>query len=581
MSYRPFRNIGRSFLAACAVSVVVVTSGLCANAQSTTAPSSSNPSRVDIFTGFSYMGAHGTVQPAGFKYDSVNLGVIGSGAYWFNKYVGAEGVFIGNPDGCPDGNCPVGGDSFYGGYVGPIFRAPMQNFTLFAHGLVGGVRGSGPNQNTGGATDISVEPWQWGPSVMVGGGMDYDLPWFHHMMGIRLFEADYRYIHLDFGPANPALLVTGGRANMSSAELSSGILFHFGHIVPPPPIAYSCVASPASVMPGDTVTVTGTATNVLPKKTAEYSWSGDGSPKSTSNVVTVSMTAPGTYKVMGHVSDDGMKPGRFADCSASFTVTLPPPPTVSCSVTPSSGLTGTSATVTATGSGAAPLTYSYSGTGVAPSSSSSTTLSTSGASAGTISITCNVADKYNQTASASASFMVTTPPPPPPPAVKPHTSALCQIGFDNDKKRPVRVDNEAKACLDAIAISMNDPLAKLAIVGNSAVKPEKTKAAQAAAEKAAWKASEERAINEKEYLVKEKKVDATRISLYTGTTGTNVDTNTLIPSGATLSTTGLTPVVEKPMPVKKAPAKKVPAKPATKPAPAKPAAKKPTTPAKK
>jgi hypothetical protein len=158
------------------------------------------------------------------------------------------------------------------------------------------------------------------------------------------------------------------------------------------------------------------------------------------------------------------------------------------------------------------------------------------------------------------------------------TKALCQIGFDNDKKRPVRVDNEAKACLDAIAMSMNDPNAKLAIVGNSAVKPEKTKAAQAYAEKAAWKASEERAVNEKIYLVDEKKVDASRISLYTGTTGTNVDTNTLIPSGATLSTTGMTVVVEKPRPVVHH--KMAPAKTATKPAPAKPATKKKAAPAK-
>jgi hypothetical protein len=493
------------------------------------------------------MGAHGQVQPAGLKYDSVNLGVEGSVAYWFNKYVGAEGVFIGNPDGCPNGNCPVGGDAFYGGYAGPIFRAPMQNFTLWAHGLAGGVRGSGPNQNTGGATEISVEPWEWGPSLMAGGGMDYDLPWFNHHFGIRLFEADYRYIHLDFGPANPALLVTGGRANLSAAELSSGLLFHFGHIVPPPPVTYSCSVSPASVMPGDTVTITGTATNVLPKRTPEYSWSGDGNPHSTSNVVTVSITAPGSYTVKGHVSDDGMKPGRFADCSVAFTVTLPPPPTVSCSVVPSSGLAGTTATVTATGSGAEPLTYSYTGNGVAPSSTSSTTLSTTGDSAGSIGITCNVSDKYNQTASASASFMVTTPPPPPPPVAQPTTQALCQIGFDNDKKRPVRVDNEAKACLDAVAMSMSsDPTAQLAIVGNSAVKPEKSKAGQAAAEKAAAKAAEERAINEKKYLVDEKKVDASRISLYTGTTGTNVDTNTLIPSGATLDTTGITPVVGKP-----------------------------------
>ena len=220
--------------------------------------------------GFSYMGSHGTVQPSGIKFDSVNLGTEGSVAYWFNKYVGAEGVFIGNPDGCPNGGC-TGGDAFYAGYVGPIFRAPMQNFTLFAHGLAGGVHGSGPNVAlySGGPTEFA-EPWRWGPGLLAGGGMDYDLPWFHHHLGIRLFEADYRYIHLDYMALRSQGVSYGGRANLSAAELSfSGILLHFGSIIPPPPIAYALGNGPTErSTPGDQVTrSSGTATNVPPKKT--------------------------------------------------------------------------------------------------------------------------------------------------------------------------------------------------------------------------------------------------------------------------------------------------------------------------
>jgi hypothetical protein len=520
MSYRPFRNIGRSLLAACAVSVL--TASLCAQtAPSPTATGSPNPSRWDVFMGFSYMGSHGVVQPAGLKFDSVNLGVIGSGAYWFNKYVGAEGVFIGNPDGNPNGDGP-GGDAFYGGYAGPIFRAPMTNFTLFAHALAGGVRGSGPNNNAPAATEH--EPWTWGPSVMAGGGMDYDLPWFKHRFGIRLFEADYRFIHLNYNGAPGGAL--GGRANLGAAELSSGILMHFGSIMPPPPIAYACsvTAPTGTINAGDPVTITGTATNVLPKKTPEYSWSGDGGAKGSSNVLTLTTAAiaPGgadaSYTVKGHVSDDGMKPGRFADCSVTFAVKAPPlpppPPPPAPKPTPK------------------------------------------------------------------------PPAPPAPPAPKPTAKALCSIGFNNDPKRPVRVDNEAKACLDDITLNaQRDPSAKLAIVGNSAVKPAKTKAATALAEKAALRAASERAYNEKVYLVQEKGVDASRISLYTGSTGTNVDNTTLIPAGASFDTSSYKALPDKPVPakkapVKKAPAKKAPAKPATK-APAKPATKKPVTPATK
>jgi hypothetical protein len=64
------------------------------------------------------------------------------------------------------------------------------------------------------------------------------------------------------------------------------------------------------------------------------------------------------------------------------------------------------------------------------------------------------------------------------------------------------------------------------------------------AAKMADKRAAERAVNEKEYLVKEKGLDASSISVYTGTAGTNSDATTLIPAGATLDMTGLTPVDE-------------------------------------
>ena len=55
---------------------------------------------------------------------------------------------------------------------------------------------------------------------------------------------------------------------------------------------------------------------------------------------------------------------------------------------------------------------------------------------------------------------------------------------------------------------------------------------------------QQRAVNEKDYLVTEKGIDASRISVYTGTAGTKSSATTLIPDGATFDTTGLTPVDE-------------------------------------
>lgn len=529
MSHRPLRNTGRLMLAACAVSLG--TAGLSAQtAPSTPAPIGPNPSRVDLFAGYSYFGAHGQVKPAGIRYSSVDLGAIGSGAYYFNKYAGMEIVAVANPDGQNDG--------FYAGYAGPIFRAPMQNFTLFAHGLAGGVRGGGPNSEN--PSTFEHEPYQWGASLMTGGGMDYNLPFFNGALGIRLFEADYRYIHLNFGPSTtvPTFGVLGGRANLGVAELSSGLLLHLGHIVPPPPVTYSCaVTSPTgTIYPGDVVTVTGTATNLNPKKDATYSWTADGGATvtGTSNVASLDTKSvqPGTVNVKGHVSQ-GTKLGQFADCTVPVTIAQFQPPTISCSANPSTVAPGDSSTITANGVSPQnrPLTYSYSATAGSISGNTGTaTLTTTGVAPGAITVTCNVVDDKGQTASSTTTVTVNAPPAPPVIATK----NLCSISFDRDAKRPTRVDNEAKACLDDVTLNLQqDPQSKLAVIGSAA-----------SDEKMADNKAKERAVNEKAYLVGEKGVDSSRISVYTGTAGTKSVANTLIPAGANFDTTGITSVDE-------------------------------------
>ena len=445
MVYSPYSKLGRYVLAACAVSLGAASLSA-QTAPSAPVPAGPNPSRVDIFTGYSYFGAHGQVKPAGISYSSVDEGAAGSGAYYFNKYVGAEILFTAHPDGNNDG--------LYTASAGPIFRAPMQNFTVFAHGLAGGARLGGPN-NDGPA--FYHEPYQWGPTLAAGGGMDYDLPFLNHRFSLRLFEADYRYIHEDFGPytAPPTPGVVGGRANVSAVELSTGIVTHFGSIVPPPPVTLACVASPETGFPGDPITVTGTAANLNPKKTATYTWTTDGGTiTGTSNVANIDTksTNPGSYTAKGHVSE-GKKPGEMADCSAAYTIKAFEPPTVTCSANPSSVNPGESSTITANGVSPQnrPLTYSYSATaGSITGNTSTATLSTAGAAPGTITVTCNVVDDKGQTASQTTTVTVNAPPPPPAPT----TSNLCSINFDRDKRRPTRVDNEAKACLDDISLNL-------------------------------------------------------------------------------------------------------------------------------
>jgi len=537
MVYHPFRSLGRYVLAACAVSLVAAS--LVAQTPVAPAPvSGSNPSRVDIFTGFSYLGSYGRLQPVGVNYSSITLGAIGSGAYFFNRHYGVEVIYTNHMVNYGDPNTGVQGVS-----GGPIVRLPMENFTLFAHGLAGYTKMGGQDFNL--PSGRETEPYTSGPSLTAGGGMDYDLPFFSNRFSLRLFEADYRYIHANFGPyaGIPTTGPLGGTANVNAVELSSGIVTHIGHLLPPPPVTYSCSITPAVGFPGDPMTVTGVALNLNPKKIAVYTWSTDGGvvtgKQNVANVNT-STAAPGTYTVRGHVTE-GIKPGQSADCSAQFRVRAYDPPTISCSANPSSVNPGESSTITVSAMSPQnrPLTYSYNATagsisGITPSA----TLSTTGAAPGPITVTCGVRDDKGHNASATTSVTVIAPPPPPPPPA-PLASSLCPVSFERDAKRPTRVDNEAKACLDDVALSMQRSSdAKLALVGNEDAKEQAAEAKEAKRTAklkhhvAKPSDAAERAVNTKDYLVTDKGIDPTRILVYTGTDDGKTVTTTLIPAGA-------------------------------------------------
>ena len=138
-----------------------------------------------------------------------------------------------------------------------------------------------------------------------------------------------------------------------------------------------------------------------------------------------------------------------------------------------------------------------------------------------------------------------------PPA--PKTQALCTISFSTDKRRPMRVDNEAKACLDQVALDLKQQADAKAVVVGEADSDEKAKTAKQAGIRRpststprSTSIAAQRAVNTKDYLVTEQGIDASRISVATGTTDGQTVENYLVPSGATFTTdvTGTTPVDE-------------------------------------
>ena len=209
------------------------------------------------------------------------------------------------------------------------------------------------------------------------------------------------------------------------------------------------------------------------------------------------------------------------------------PPTVTCSSSPASVMPGGSSLITATGVSPQnrPLTYNYTASAGSISGTSSTaTLLSAGAAAGVVTVTCGVADDRGQTASATTDVTI-MPAAIVPTAV---TSDLCAVGFARDARRPARVDNEAKACLDEVALNLQrTPDATLALIGTAASEHHGDSRLAA-----------QRAVNTKAYLVGEKGIDASRVAVYTGSGDTDAVTTTLIPAGASLDAQRATPVDE-------------------------------------
>jgi hypothetical protein len=515
-----------------------------------TASSEDSPSKWDIFAGYSYLAPHGTVVTASGGYtttlQAIDYGAILSVARYFNKYVGVqleadEHILNETPyPSAQSSGSTWANDDFSGGGGGLIVRHPSADITPFAHALVG-VEYAG----------VVHSPDSFGPVLTVGGGLDYATPFFHHHLAIRLFQADYQYVHEDFG--------VEGRMNAKIARLSAGFVYHVGNFVPPPPVTLACTAAPASIFPGDPVTVTATAGALDPKYNVIYSWSGDAGASGSGTTVNISTgsLAAGTYTVKGTVKEgkpgkEGLQPGQTADCSATFTVKAYEPPTVSCTADPSTIKPGDTSTITAAGVSPQnrPLTYSYSASAGSVSGSGTTaTFTSAGAPTGAVGITCNVSDDKGQTATGSTTVTITAPYVAP----APHTQALCSITFSKDKARPTRVDNEAKACLDEVALDLQRQSdAKAVIVGEQDSKEaakltkEEAIAAKRKHAKPVISDAAQRAVNTKDYLVTEKGIDASRISVATGSTEGQTVEDYLVPAGATFTTdvTGTTTVDE-------------------------------------
>ena len=487
--------------------------------------------RWDVFAGYSMLDPTGTfypiqpdgsVLPVSFKIE--DEGLLESVQYFFTRHVGVD-VETGEHDLFRNTGYASTGASNSGIFSidgGLVYRWPGVHFTPFVHGFGGAADIDGPDH----------EPYTWGPIFGGGGGLD----WYFgcHNFGLRLFQADYEYLHANSGVSHGTLaaddFVWGDDESINAFRLSAGVVFrgssYYGPVPgcgPLPAPVLACVATPNLVYQGEPVTVTATATGLNPKQTATYTWTGPG-VSSSGEVLSVptSALAPGTYNVRATVTQ-GTKSVQSAQCEASFTVKGFELPTCDVtSMTPEIITSDQTSTFILTGRSPQnlPLQYSCSSSaGVVNLSGNTGTFSPSGAPEGPITINCQVKDDHGQTAACKASLTIKQPPPP---VITYHIQPLCPIDFSRDKIRPLRVDNEAKACLDQVAIELKkSPDDTLLVVGEAA------SSAGEGEESAA-----QRAVNTKNYLVTEQGIDATRITVVIGNEGTHGVEEFLVPPNA-------------------------------------------------
>jgi hypothetical protein len=499
-------------------------------------------SKWDIFAGYSALIPNARIN--GFGYNSIDYGAILSITRFFNRNIGLriegdEHILL------PESNITTSqpGDDFSGGYGGVVFRFPMADgkVTPSFHVMAGAEQvGSIPQ------TDV------FGFAFTAGGSLDVATPAFDHHLSIRLYQADYQYVHATFASNQ------GGSTNFNpQGRLSAGLVWNIGSIAPPPPITLACSASPETIFPGDPVTLTASAGGLNPKDHVIYIWSGTGVTGSDANPkIDTSALAPGEYTVTGTVKEgkagkEGLKPWETATCTAGITVKAFEPPTISCTANPGTIKPGDAATITAVGVSPQnrPLTYSYTASaGTITGSGTTAEYSSAAAPTGVVGITCNVSDDKGHTENSSTSLTITAPYVPP----APKTQALCSINFSTDTKRPTRVDNEAKACLDQVALDLKQQAdAKAVIVADSNAKEKDTEAKEQkrAARNKHVKVEDfaaQRAVNAKDYLVTDQGIDASRISVMTGTGDDQSAQDYLVPAGANFSqdVQGGTPVDE-------------------------------------
>lgn len=472
-------------------------------------------SRVELYGAYSYFHPY-EADINNFYAQPKTVGALAGANLYFNRFLGVQAEGTLSPATSNDCAATV--------QAGPVLRLPMRRAVPFLHATGGGARLGGP----------VFQPCTWGWGVTGGVGLDYVLPGLQERLALRPVQADYEFNHVLYGPLVLPGGFDGGLMKENAFRLSAGLVLRFGNLTPPATLGMSCSVTPGDVFAGEPITGRAEFLNADPHRKTTYTWHTNGGTLTGSGDTVQIDTAglpPGNYVLNGRTSQ-GRLPEQQAECNAHFAIKAASmPPTLSCSANPSSVKAGDTVIINATaasGSGRA-LTYSYTtDSGTITGNGPTATLVTSGTPDTTVTVHCNVVDEEGKSATAVTTVKIL----PVVLAPAPSTKQLCTIAFDRDKKHPARVDNEAKGCLDDIALTLQRQSdAALVIVGSR----DDAESADVSAQ---------RAMNTKLYLMREKGVDPARLQLRSGDTSGHRVYNTLVPAGAVFAQAGTLAVDE-------------------------------------
>jgi len=157
--------------------------------------------------------------PVGF--DAEEHGSIESITRYFNSRLGVQIEAAQHDLYYNDPTAMISNSGMYTAQAGPVYRLPLSKWTPWIHGLAGGGEVQGPHHQN----------YTPGFTFTLGGGVDFDTPWMNHRLAVRLGEADYEYMHVNYGPAHPSTVgwQDGGVVDINKGfRLAGGVVFHAG-----------------------------------------------------------------------------------------------------------------------------------------------------------------------------------------------------------------------------------------------------------------------------------------------------------------------------------------------------------------